>query len=46
MTGGDAVFCGDVREQGTDAFLLAAHPLSAVDPLFRSWLGFQQPLDV
>jgi hypothetical protein len=40
---GDAVFCGDVREQGTGAFLLTAHPLSAVAPFSRSWLVFQQP---
>ena len=40
VAGRDPVFCGDVREQGTGAFLLAAHPLSAVDPLSRSWLGF------
>jgi len=40
MTGRDAVFCGDVREQGTGAFLLAAHQLRAATPFSRSWLAF------
>jgi len=40
MTGRDAVFCGDVREQGTGAFLLAAHPLNAVEPFSCSWMAF------
>jgi hypothetical protein len=35
MSGRDAVFCGDVREQGTGAFLLTAHPLKAVTPFSR-----------
>jgi len=40
MTGRDAVFCGDVREQGTGAFLLDAHPLNAVVPFSGSWMAF------
>jgi len=40
MTGRDAVFCGDVRKQGTGAVLLTAHPLNAVEPFSRSWLAF------
>ena len=40
MAGRDSVFCGGLREQGTCAFLLAEHPLSAVDPLSRSGWGF------
>jgi hypothetical protein len=40
MRGRDSVFCGDVREQGAGAFLLAAHPFSAVNPFSRRWLAF------
>ncbi len=40
MGGGNPVFCGDVCEQGTGAFLLAAHPPSAVGPFSRSSLAF------
>jgi len=40
MNGRDAVFCGDLREQGTGPFLLAAHPLKADNPFTRSWLAF------
>jgi len=40
MGGRNPVFCGDVREQGTGAFLLAAHPLSAVGPFSRNGLAF------
>ena len=35
MRARDSVFCGDVGEQGTGAFLLAAHPLSDVRPFSR-----------
>jgi len=38
MTGRDAVFCEDVQEQGTGALILAALPLNAVEPFWRSWL--------
>ena len=40
MRGRDPVFCGDVREQGSGGFLLAAHPLSAVALFSRIWLAF------
>jgi hypothetical protein len=40
MTGRDAVFCGDVREQGAGAFLLAAHQLRANTSFYRGWLAF------
>ncbi len=36
---GDAVFCGDVREQGTNAFLLNAHTPSAIGPFSRSQMA-------
>ena len=44
MTGRDAVFCGDVREQGAGPFLLAAHPLKAVLPQLLGF--FSSLLDV
>jgi len=40
MTGRDAGFCGDLREQETNAFLVAAHPLYANEPFSRGWLAF------
>jgi hypothetical protein len=43
MGGRYAVFCGDVREQGTGAFLLAAHPFSAVAHPPAADRLFQQP---
>jgi hypothetical protein len=42
MSDRDSVFCGDVRQQGTGAFLLTAHPFSAVGPFSRSWLAFSK----
>jgi hypothetical protein len=40
MSGRNSVFCGDVREQGTGAFLLAAHPINTVAPFSRRRLAF------
>jgi hypothetical protein len=39
---GYAVFRGEVREQGTGAFLQAAHPISEVAPFSLNWLAFQR----
>jgi hypothetical protein len=40
VRGWNSVFCGDAREEGTGAFPLAAHQLSALGQFFRSRLAF------
>jgi hypothetical protein len=42
MTPGDPLLGGHEGVHGTGPLLLAAHPLSAVGPFSRGWLGFQQ----
>lgn len=37
---GDPLLRGDIGEQRAGPLLVAAHPLSAVGPFSRGWMGF------